>query len=315
VVLPQGFQVRNAREEDVAELDALFVALDRAEGVDPSYRAEDMRSAWRRADFDLVTDTFVLHDSGGEIAAYGHVETRPPTDVVAMGWVDPAHFGRGLGTSLIDLLENRARRLAASSSHPFERVVNIVTEWDTAAAALLTDAGYALVRHFWSMSVELDGDLEEPKPIAGVTFRGFEAADARTAHAVLVDAFKDHWGADFPDFDDWAAETMERNNYDPSLWWVAEEGGRMVGALAADSAADTGWVIDVGVLREWRNRGIGRALLLRALIGFKSRGLARAALGVDSESLTGATRLYESLGMKRYRQINFYAKDLVTGGT
>jgi len=308
-----GYSSRAAHTDDVAELEELFIALDREEGVEPSYLAEDLGSAWRRTDFDVAADTFVITSDGGAIAAYGHVETRPPTALIAMGWVHPDHRGVGLGSSLIDVLESRARAKGDASEEAFERVINIVTEWDRPAAQLLSKAGYRIVRHFWSMEVDLAGDVETPDPVVGVTLRNFDVAEAVATHNVLVEAFRDHWGSDFPGFDDWSAETLEKKGYDPKLWWVAEAGGELVGVLVAEVLAGTGWVIDLGVEREWRKRGIGRALLLQAFNDFKRRGLTRAALGVDSESLTGATRLYENVGMKRYRQIDFYGKDLGYG--
>jgi GNAT superfamily N-acetyltransferase len=289
--------------------------LDREEGVDPSYLEEDLTAAWGRADFDIGVDTFVITSKGGTIAAYGHVESRPPTDLVAMGWVHPDHRGRGLGTDVIDVLETRARERTDAPEATFERVVNIVTEWDRPAAVLLTEAGYSLIRHFWSMEIDLNTEIQEPVTKAEATLRKFDPSEATEAHAVLVDAFRDHWGGDFPSFEDWSVESLARKNADPTLWWVAEGDGRLVGVLVADIALGTGWVVDLGVDREWRKQGIGRALLLRAFNEFKDRGLTRAALGVDSQSLTGATHLYESVGMTRYRQIDFYGKDLVTAGT
>ena len=49
--------------------------------------------------------------------------------------------------------------------------------------------------------------------------------------------------------------------------------------------------------RPWRQRGIARALLLHTFGELWRRDRRWAALGVDAESLTGATRLYESVGM------------------
>jgi ribosomal protein S18 acetylase RimI-like enzyme len=62
--------------------------------------------------------------------------------------------------------------------------------------------------------------------------------------------------------------------------------------------SELGWVGELGVLRPWRRRGIGRALLLHAFAAFRERGFVRAGLGVDAESLTGANRLYEQVGMR-----------------
>ena len=312
--LPAGFTARSARASDVAELEQLFITLDKEEGVEPSYLGEDMLSAWRRSEFDIDADTFLVSSEHGEIVAYGHVEARPPTDLIAMGWVHPEHRGEGLGAYLVDVMETRARSKRDSAGGGFERVVNIVTQWDRPAAGLLTKAGYRTVRHFWSMELELTKDLQPGIEVAGVKLRNFEVAEVVAAHGVLVDAFRDHWGAEFPGLDDWSAETLERAGYDSTLWWVAEAAGELVGVLIAEVSGGTGWVTDLGVLRDHRNLGIGRALLLRSLNEFKRRGLKRAALGVDSQSPTGATRLYESVGMMRYRQIDFYGKDLAKVG-
>jgi hypothetical protein len=46
---------------------------------------------------------------------------------------------------------------------------------------------------------------------------------------------------------------------------------------------------------------------------FYRRGLARAGLGVDTASPSGATRLYEQAGMKTTQQYATYSKELRAG--
>ena len=53
----------------------------------------------------------------------------------------------------------------------------------------------------------------------------------------------------------------------------------------------------LGVRRPWRKKGIGLAILHRIFGEFYSRGVRIVGLGVDAESLTGATRLYQRAGM------------------
>jgi ribosomal protein S18 acetylase RimI-like enzyme len=50
-------------------------------------------------------------------------------------------------------------------------------------------------------------------------------------------------------------------------------------------------------LREFRGRGLGRALLHTAFAEFRRRGLPKAGLSVDATNPTGALGLYESVGM------------------
>ena len=71
---------------------------------------------------------------------------------------------------------------------------------------------------------------------------------------------------------------------------------------------DLGWVRILGVRRSSRGRGLGRALLLNAFSEFRRHGMTRAKLGVDAESLTGANKLYESVGMHVSDWFDVYEK-------
>ena len=65
-----------------------------------------------------------------------------------------------------------------------------------------------------------------------------------------------------------------------------------------------------GVLK---HHGLGLALLHHAFGEFYRRGTYKVGLGVDSQNLTGATRLYERAGMHIARQYIGYEKELRTG--
>ena len=62
--------------------------------------------------------------------------------------------------------------------------------------------------------------------------------------------------------------------------------------------------------RAFRNRGIARALLYHSFGAYWERGLRRVSLFVDSDNLTGATRLYESVGMRPVPRFEIWDKEL-----
>jgi mycothiol synthase len=62
----------------------------------------------------------------------------------------------------------------------------------------------------------------------------------------------------------------------------------------------------LGVRRPWRRRGLGLALLRCAFGEFYRRDIRMVALAFDSQSLTGATRLYERAGMQLERLYSVY---------
>ena len=70
---------------------------------------------------------------------------------------------------------------------------------------------------------------------------------------------------------------------------------------------------DLGVIRRWRRKGLGTALLLTLLGRLRQLGFERAELGVDADSLTGATRLYERVGFEPTRTAVALEKELWAG--
>ena len=98
----------------------------------------------------------------------------------------------------------------------------------------------------------------------------------------------------------------------PVLALAGEE--QIAGVLMArpewDADRSVAWI---GVLRPWRRRGIGSALLRQALGEFHRRGIYKVGLGVDGDSLTGATQLYERAGMQVFQQRDAYEKVLRPG--
>jgi ribosomal protein S18 acetylase RimI-like enzyme len=70
------------------------------------------------------------------------------------------------------------------------------------------------------------------------------------------------------------------------------------------------YVASVGVRRPWRRRGLARALLASALVAAREAGFTSASLGVDTDSPTGATALYTSVGFAPDKTFTTYRKPL-----
>jgi mycothiol synthase len=85
---------------------------------------------------------------------------------------------------------------------------------------------------------------------------------------------------------------------DPTLWFLVRSAEEIVAVTRNDSErSGGGWIGAIGVRRAWRGRGLAKALLLHSFGEFHRRGQRRVGLGVDSENATGATNVYESVGM------------------
>jgi mycothiol synthase len=179
------------------------------------------------------------------------------------------------------------------------RFRHVINAGDRAAAAMLRARGLHPVRHFWYMQIDLPVGFEAGPAPEGIQLGGIDPRFHLPAvHAVLEEAFADHWGHHPEPLDRWAQEQTGSPSYDPTLWLLASEAGAPVGALTASVSGDRGWVDQVGVLGPFRGRGIARALLGRSFATFARRGCRRVLLSVDAENPTGATKLYEGVGMR-----------------
>jgi ribosomal protein S18 acetylase RimI-like enzyme len=95
--------------------------------------------------------------------------------------------------------------------------------------------------------------------------------------------------------------------HDPERWWLAEEAGQACGVLLVADIPDlSAWDLSyVGVVPEARGRGIGRALVCKALVEAHAAGVSRMTLAVDSRNQP-ARRLYRNLGFRVTEQREVY---------
>ena len=240
---------------------------------------------------DLPQNTW-LFEEGDEIVALGWVEKENGSGF-AVGVVHHGCRGQGLGSKLVDRSEERLRALGA------ERVHNVTLGPDAASQTLLASRGYREVRRFWGMTIEF-GDEPPMDPVLPEGFRiePFSSELAGAFHATLEEAFADHWEYEPQGFERWWERQVAKPDHDPSLWFLVRSGEDVVAATRNDpERSGGGWIGSLGVRRAWRGRGLAKALLLHSFREFHRRGQRRVGLGVDSENATGATKLYESVGM------------------
>src|SRR5262249_9798909 len=200
---------------------------------------------------------------------------------------------------------------------PGERVVSHfeMIAPDRGVHELAERFGYREVRHFWEMEIELRDPVLETRPPDGIRLRTLDpATDIPSVHATVTDSFAEHWGYVPMPLEHWTKLRVEDATFDPSLWLLAVEGEgeqeRLVGVLLGSIDEGTGNVTTLGVRSAWRGRGIGQALLGRSFAEFQRRGVTDVKLFVDAGNETGATRLYEKVGMHVSRAFDVWEKEL-----
>lgn len=326
VELPEGFTVRGATLADVEPALALFNRWSQSIiHEDEITDLVALQTEWVSPGFEAAEDIRLVFAPDGEMVGYVEVWTtsKPPVHPWIWGRVDPRYEGLGIGTYLTTWAEERARKVLPELQADLRFAPQVGTYQQAAAAKqLFTDLGYQHVRSSYTMRIDMETPPPAPVFPEGITLRIFNPeTDLEAVYRADTESFRDHYGFIEAPFE----EGLQRfkhfmtgyEGFDPTLWFMAMDGNEVAGiCLCRDRAYDdpnVGWVNILGVLRPWRKRGIGLALLRHAFGELYRRGKRKAGLGVDAQNLTGALRLYENAGMHVHQAFDRFEKELRPG--
>ncbi len=296
-IRPNDIIFRAPTPGDAAAVVDLINTCSIAQGGAADFTLPALRGDWDDPAFSLATDAWVVVGPDGQLLGYEQIDLDPAGQAHEIdGYVRPEHEGRGIGTRLLRLAEQRARRVSAPGAH----TRGSIEATNTAAQQLFAAEGYRAVRHFWRMEIDLDAPPPAPVWPAGIAVRTFvPGRDERVTYDAIEEAFQDHWGHTRLPFEEWSRGQTQRPDFDPALWFLAMDREQIAGtALCLPRTESMAWVRGLGVRRPWRGRGLAMALLRHAFGAFYARGFRSVGLGVDAQSPTGATRLYERAGMR-----------------
>lgn len=307
--LPSGYAVRAPVEADMPEVLALAAQCQSREfgSSDPAL-LEGIELTLQKSGFNREHDAWLIEADSGMLVGYGHLSPPDPPHLYAHAFIHPNHQGHGIGIYLARRISARARERLESQGDAGPKTLH---QWiaapNAAAHTLMETEGYRPVRHMWGMLIELAEAPAAPAWPEGISVRACSGDDdLRRAHAVINEAFHDHWGYAEQTFEQFTANLIAIPQFEPDLWFLALDGDEVAGVALCEMLPDRAWVNELGVRRPWRTRGLGNALLRHAFGEFYRRGARVAALGVDAESLTGATRLYERAGMHVERHYDVF---------
>lgn len=314
-----GFRMRPPQDEDADEVAAFSNEECVAFLGVPVIDADWLRGRWTAPGVDRERDFAVVESPKGELCGFLSVEAEPPfAEVFALGIVAPAFHRRGLGAAVVSENERRARRFEALADPNVRVVVHAgALASEPRVSALLLSRGYREVRRFELRRVDFAGQPTPPGEVEGISVRGFLPEEAKQLYNTHVEAFADHWGESKETYEDFCHHHLDTPEFDAGLWFVAWEGDQLAGYVGAQERSredpSRGYIAVLGVRRPYRRRGLGEALLRRAFEALHERGRQGAELHVDADSLTGATRLYDRVGMTAHPRFATWEKELRPG--
>jgi ribosomal protein S18 acetylase RimI-like enzyme len=106
-------------------------------------------------------------------------------------------------------------------------------------------------------------------------------------------------------------EITSRPGFCAKATWLIAHGDAYVGTVqGVGDRIGTGGIQNLGIIPAYRGKGLGAALLLQALHGFRQSGLAKASLEVTAQNET-AIQMYRHYGF-RFRKTLYRTVDTST---
>jgi GNAT superfamily N-acetyltransferase len=293
------YSVRPARLSDIEAVHEIIAAQNTVD-YGSAMSLDDLQRRWQT--IDLENDTCTAH-ADGKLAGYAELldNDSPFIYLADRNNVD-------LAFQLLTILEEKAALRKKESVNLFTRM----SEKNTTLLRLFASNGYKSNLSFLIMELVMQKQPPAPRWADGIKVRTFvKGQDEQATYQTDEEASKDKGYHDPLSYEGWVKRMgMEKESFDPSLWFLACEGNEVVGVALNVFAKEskTGWVDHLSVRQAWHKRGIGKALLLHTFREFYWRGIQHVKLSVDSKSLTNAPRLYESVGMNTVQQYHIYRK-------
>lgn len=307
--LPDGFTIRAAQMSDLESVVDMINDSNAQEDRKERHTYDVTRSEWEQPVFDLEKQSQLVVSADGRIAGYVEIHVDVPAKMYLWHRI---HTDYG-DTTVGNVLTQWAADTAQTYVHKVPEDVRVVFHAgsrpnDDACEQRFMALGMEKVRYFHEMRIDMTEAPEVPPVPAGFTLRNYRhPQDLRAALRADLDAFKDHWGYVEPDFEEevkWVKHKYDNDTlFDPELNVLAIDNttgdiaGVILARIQAYDDANVAYVSLLGVLREYRGRGFGTLLLKEIFKRCFEKGQCSVTLGVDADSLTGATRLYERVGM------------------
>jgi len=296
VNLPDGLTARPLTATDVDDVIAMINACERHDIGELMWEREDLIADSSSDGFDTEHDWVGVFD-GDRCVAWAMVLQQRRTFVD----VHPDMRRRGIGTALQDWAVDRVRALGGAYAS------QTIDDRRTDVVSALQAAGYT--PRFTSWVLRMDHPVPpESAPPDGITLRAFRPADETELLAMFEEAFSEFEDRLPSSAGTWRAMTTRREGFRNEDMIVAVDGERIVGGAFLIRSAGSIWVDKFAVHRDYRHRGIARAMLAAAFA--RSHELGSSFTELNTDSRTGALSFYERIGMHIRLSYTNWALDL-----
>jgi mycothiol synthase len=303
--------LRPFADGDIQELAGLMYE---ARAWPPPFRPapEDILARWRRRHIHPHRDVSVLWSPQGRMVAY-MLATAWREGMPRMSFelgVHPDFRRRGIGSALLDRVVMQCRREGLHwLTSPVYRLPG---EQRHPGAEFLEHRGFSSEHHYWMMMLEDIASQPPPRWPSSITWRHFTdiGRDAEVWAELVRVIFNEAAPAE-----SYAKQVREPGS-DPKGYFFAldastdTEVGTCRVRIDLMGGRPVGYIGTVGVLPEYRGRGIATALIQHALHYLSGLGIDTATLFVEERNSPART-LYARLGWRDVYRTDHYWRSIL----
>jgi len=300
------YSIVHPQAHEIDEVFDFLVQCDLAEYGEPDTSREDLENEWQEV--DLTQDAWIGRDVTGKVCGYG-VVSRDGDRLVQDVYIDPGLTPSGVEDELITLCVTRVEEwLAVVPTTEPPQLIGYVTSVSQRLQAAYEGAGFARHTYHYRMQIDLPAPLPLPEWPAGYEVSAYTPQDEVELYHFIQTAFDWPGHTDQP-FDSWRSLVFRGGRFDPQLFFLVRQNGKLAGAALSYDEEQGGWIRQLAVGKDQRGSGLGSLLLKHVFAVYSQRGRSNVALGVASVNGT-AYQFYEHNGMRRKREFIEYHKVL-----
>ena len=273
---------------------------------------EDVILRWKRRNIDPVYDVQVVDGPRDTLAAFvqtGLFKDGTPRLSFEIA-VHPNWRRQGIGSALFETVLTRAHR--AVVHNVTTPVYALPNESASDSVAWLKHREFRSEHSYWQMRLDNIAQGAWPHWPEGIGVRRFTDIDRDPAiwANLIVKAFKESANAAG------VLAQLREPGVSPDGYFFAldKQTGQEIGTSRARidvvGGEQVGYIGTVGVLPEYRGRGIASALLAQTLYYLAERGINAATLFVEDNN-RDARRLYDRLGWRDVYRTDHYWRRLI----
>jgi len=236
-------------------------------------------------------------------------------------WVDvlvtPYWRGKGIEDRLLTWLETRSHEIQKARPDNHYVLTAAASSLAHCHRLLLERSGYRLFRNHDDLALDTFEGLPKAEVIHGVHLRAAGKEDFRQVWdqcvQSMLEAYPTSGFGSEADYEAWCGSSSLSHR----LSWAAWSGDQVVGVILSelrdvpvgDDTVCCGTVDQLEVSKEWRRKGIARALLLSSLAAMSGAGATVARIHTPTDNSYGACTLYQSVGFRLVKQQGYYVKE------